>query len=181
MAQANKTLKLILPIIIPVIIMGAVFVLLFGIPKKNTAMKPVPIRWGEDTCVRCDMSIVDAYHAVEIINPLTKKVYKFDDIGCAVLWLFKEHKFKWAKKAVIWVTSAKDGSWINAKKACWVSGQITPMGFGFGAYKTKPKQYKECIPWKRVIKEIFIKEEKFEKTLYGGYPSGGKPSSVPKQ
>ncbi len=177
----NRTLKLILPIIIPIIVMGAIFVALFGIPKKNNALKPVPIRWGEDTCTRCDMSIVDAYHAVEVINPITKKTYKFDDIGCAVLWLYKEHKFKWAKKAVIWVTSAKNGAWLHAKTACWVSGQITPMGFGFGAYKEKPKQYKKCIPWKQVVKDIFIKEEKFEKALYGNYPTGGNSSSAQKK
>ena len=173
----NRTVKLVLPIVIPVVVMAAVFIAIFGIPKKNSEMKPVPIRWGEDTCARCDMSIVDAYHAVEIINPTTKKVYKFDDIGCAVLWLYKEHKFKWAKKAVIWVTSAKNGAWIPAKSACWVSGQITPMGFGFGAYKEKPKQYKKCIPWKQLVKEIFAKEEKFEKALYGSYPQGGTSSS----
>ena len=177
----NRFLKLALPILIPILGMGVVFIVIFGIPKKNNAMKPVPIRWGEDVCVRCDMSIVDGYHAAEIINPVTKKAYKFDDIGCAVIWLYKEHKFKWADRAVIWVTSAKNGAWLYAKKACWVSGQITPMGFGFGAYKEKPHQYKECIPWKTVVKTIFKKEEKFEKALYGGYPSGGTSDNASKK
>ena len=163
----KRFLKIALPILIPIVAMAVIFIGIFGVNKKNTAMKPVPIRWGEDTCVRCDMSIVDGYHAAEIINPITKKTYKFDDIGCAVLWLLKDHKFKWAKKAVIWVTSAKNGKWLNAKKACWVSGQITPMGFGFGAYETKPKDIKQCIPWKDVVKSIFKKEKKFEKALYG--------------
>ncbi len=163
----KRFLKIALPILVPIVIMAVIFIGIFGVNKKNTAMKPVPIRWGEDTCVRCDMSIVDGYHAAEIINPITKKTYKFDDIGCAVLWLLKDHKFKWAKKAVIWVTSAKNGKWLNAKKACWVSGQITPMGFGFGAYETKPKDIKQCIPWKDVVKSIFKKEKKFEKALYG--------------
>ena len=163
----KRFLKIALPILVPIVIMAVIFIGIFGVNKKNTAMKPVPIRWGEDTCVRCDMSIVDGYHAAEIINPITKKTYKFDDIGCAVLWLLKDHKFKWAKKAVIWVTSAKNGKWLNAKKACWVSGQITPMGFGFGAYETKPKDVKQCIPWKDVVKSIFKKEKKFEKALYG--------------
>ncbi len=163
----NRFLKIAIPIAIPIAIMAAVFIGIFGIHKKNTAMKPVPIRWGEDVCVRCDMSIVDGYHAAEIIDPITKKTYKFDDIGCAILWLYKEHKHKWAKKAVIWVTSAKNGAWLNAKKSCWVDGQITPMGFGFGAYKNKPKDVKKCIPWKNVVKSVFKKEKKFEKALYG--------------
>ncbi|WP_051904384.1 hypothetical protein [Hippea jasoniae] len=172
----NRTLKLFLPIVLLVIGAVVVFIFIFGVHKKNNLMKPVPIRWGEDVCVRCDMSIVDGYHAAEIINPLTKKAYKFDDIGCAVLWLYKEHHFKWADKAVIWVTSAKNGQWINAKKACWVSGQITPMGFGFGAYRQKPSNVKECIKWKDLIRRIFIKEKKFEKALYSNFYSGDNAS-----
>jgi hypothetical protein len=66
--------------------------------------------------------------------------YKFDDLGCAVLWL-KEEKIPWAAQAIIWITDAKTGAWIDARKAKYVSGTITPMAYGFAAYteETLPK------------------------------------------
>ncbi len=91
------------------------------------------MHWDRDMCERCKMAISERKFAAQIINLKTNKVYKFDDIGCAVLWL-KEEKIPWAKEARIYVTDAKSGKWINAKKAKYSDDLITPMAYGFGAY-----------------------------------------------
>jgi len=117
-------------------------VILTGCEKKDpTAVHK--IHWDRDMCERCKMAISERKYAFEIINPDTGKAYKFDDIGCGVLWL-DEEKVPWANKAVMWITDAKTGEWIDAKKAYYTDDSITPMAYGFAAYsdKTKPKDKK---------------------------------------
>jgi hypothetical protein len=98
------------------------------------------MHWDRDMCERCKMAISERKFAVQVINPQTGKDYKFDDIGCAVLWM-DEMGLPWGEEAIIWITDAKTGQWINAKKATYISGAITPMAYGFAAYThdTLPK------------------------------------------
>ncbi len=124
-------------------------------------LKPVPIKFGQDKCKRCLMKIKSPKFSAEVGNPETGKVYKFDDIGCAVMWLYYDCKFPWASKAKIWVTDAKTGKWLDAKKACWVDGMITPMRFGLGAFK-KGEVNKKCLTWeeaKKLLLKRGIKKE----------------------
>lgn len=117
--------------LIVIIIAGSMAI--FGLPKKLNLDKPVPIIWSKDICTQCGMSIVDRFHAAEIINSKTRKVYKFGDIGDAVVWAKHNHTSAWLKESKIWVTDSKTGKWLNARKAYWIKGQTTPMGYGLGA------------------------------------------------
>jgi nitrous oxide reductase accessory protein NosL len=101
------------------------------------------IHWDRDMCERCKMVVSERKYAAEIVDPKTNKVYKFDDLGCAVLWL-KEEKIPWAKRAKIWVTDAKTGKWLDARKAIYTDDSITPMAYGIAAFseKTFPKGHK---------------------------------------
>ena len=60
------------------------------------------------------------------------RVYKFDDIGCAVIWL-DEQAWKEDARTEIWVTDHRNGNWIDARSASYVTGMVTPMGYGLGA------------------------------------------------
>jgi len=113
------------------------------------------IHWDRDMCERCKMAVSERKFAFEIIDPKSGKAYKFDDIGCGVLWL-EEEKIPWRDKAIMWVTDAKTGEWIDAKKAYYTDDSITPMAYGFAAYsdKTKPKG-KELKDFNYVKKMIF--------------------------
>ncbi len=91
------------------------------------------MHWDRDMCERCKMAISERKFAVQIIDPQSGRVYKFDEIGCGVLWMDEEN-IPWKDKAIIWVNDAKTGEWIDARKAKYVSGAITPMAFGFAAY-----------------------------------------------
>jgi len=91
------------------------------------------MHWDRDMCERCKMAISERKFAVQIIDPKTGKDYKFDDLGCAVLWM-DETKIPWKKQAIIWITDAKTGQWIDARNAVYASGAITPMAYGFAAY-----------------------------------------------
>ncbi len=96
---------------------------------------PVEVKWDRDACERCRMVLSDRKHAAQVRGgPAGKraKVYKFDDIGGAVLWL-EDKPWKEDPATELWVTDHRDGRWIDAHKAVYLGGQMTPMDFGFGA------------------------------------------------
>jgi hypothetical protein len=96
---------------------------------------PVEVKWDRDTCERCRMVLSDRLHAAQVRGgPAGEKsrVYKFDDIGGAILWL-EGQAWKDNPATEIWVNDHRDGRWIDAYAAVYIAGQITPMDFGFGA------------------------------------------------
>ncbi|AKF24098.1 hypothetical protein YH65_00765 [Sulfurovum lithotrophicum] len=123
------------------------------------------MHWDRDMCERCKMAISERKFAVQIIDPKTGKDYKFDDLGCAVLWM-DEEKIPWKEQAIIWITDAKTGKWIDARKAKYVSGAITPMAYGFAAYteETVPKGV-ETLDYPKVAEKIEIIEKQNNKKV----------------
>ena len=112
------------------------FVLVFGMngcSKKSTDGAAVKMHWDRDMCERCKMAISERKYAVQVVNPKTGKVYRFDDIGCAVLWFDEEH-IPWKNQAKIWITDAKTGKWIDARTAKYTDDSITPMAYGLAAF-----------------------------------------------
>jgi copper chaperone NosL len=108
-----------------------------GTPKTG----PVKVRWDRVICVRCLMAVSDHSFSAQVRGgPIGKKskVYFYDDIGCAVLWLDEQDWWDggnwWEDPATeIWVTDWTDQSWIDARSAFYVKGHITPMDFQLGA------------------------------------------------
>ncbi len=113
------------------------------------------MHWDRDMCERCKMAISERKFAVEAIDLKSGKVYKFDDIGCAVLWL-NENSIPIDKNLKLWITDAKTGKWIDAKKAVYTDDSITPMAYGFAAYtkETVPKNH-HTLTFKEVAKMVF--------------------------
>lgn len=133
--------------------------LFFAGCEKKIDTNPQEMHWDRDMCTRCKMAISDRKFAAQVINPENGRVYRFDDIGCAVLW-FHENQFPWEPKAVIWVTDAKTGEWIDARKADYTADSITPMGYGLAAHKkgTAP-QDKEVVNFEEAKRRIFEVEK----------------------
>ncbi len=122
--------------------------LIVGCEKKDFTKTPPKLHWDRDMCERCKMAISDRKFGVEAVGE-DGKVYKFDDIGCLILWQKLEApKVKFKK---IWVKEVKTGEWIDGKEACYVKNYITPMGYGYGAKKEKGE---ECKSFDEVKKEI---------------------------
>ncbi len=111
--------------------------LLSACGDKQTGV--VEVKWDRDACKRCQMMLSDRDFSAQIrIFPQGKrsKVYKFDDLGCAVLWLAAQD-FKDDPKNKIWVNDYKTKKWIDAKTAWYVTGLTTPMNYGLGAQVDK--------------------------------------------
>jgi nitrous oxide reductase accessory protein NosL len=96
------------------------------------------IKWDRDTCVRCSMVISDRRFAAEMRGGEKNTVFKFDDIGCAAFWMRDKQKdYPWLTDAAsrIWVAdvSSTGDKWLDARKAHYAGGKMSPMGYNYGA------------------------------------------------
>lgn len=97
---------------------------------------PAPVRWGKENCDYCGMIIDDPHFAGELRGSDGRKVWKFDDIGCAVLFLAKQ---PWANDAQVefWAGDNENGTWIDGRRAWYAAGRKSPMSYDFGAVSTQ--------------------------------------------
>ena len=96
---------------------------------------PAEVKWDQNNCERCRMMLSDRNFAAQIrFFPEGKRsrAVKFDDIGCAVLWI-KDQPWNNDPKTEIWVTDHSSGEWIDAKKATYLRKNNSPMGYNLGA------------------------------------------------
>jgi nitrous oxide reductase accessory protein NosL len=121
---------------------------------SQKAQGPAEMHWDRDMCARCVMVISDRKNSVQVEDTATKKVYKFDDLGCMAIWA-KEGALD-LKKAKVWVTDAQTGEWIDAKTAVYTAGNTTPMGYGFSAFKSKSelKDGEDTLSFDEVYNDI---------------------------
>ncbi|MFK5984125.1 MAG: nitrous oxide reductase accessory protein NosL [Pseudomonadota bacterium] len=134
-----------------------IFVLLSGCGDKQAG--PVDVKWDRDACDRCQMMLSDRKFSAQVrVFPKNKrsKVFRFDDVGCASLWLAAKQQQTWQadEKTEIWVTDVNSGKWINAKTAWYIKEQITPMNYGLGAVATEQKGAINFIQARQHIDEV---------------------------
>ena len=132
------------------------FILIFTLGCEKKIDRGVsPVHWDRDMCARCVMVVSDRHNTTQVKNPNNGKTYMFDDIGCMILWFDNEH-IKWKDKAIIWITDATTGEWIDARKAFYDTENVTPMAYGFCAHKSKDtiKKGQEIIDFNEVVKRV---------------------------
>ncbi len=125
-------------------------ILLVGCEKKDFTKEPATMHWDRDMCERCKMAISERKFAVQAVDD-KNRVYKFDDIGCFILWHEKEHPE--IKIVKIWIKDIKTGRWIDAKSAKYMQKYISPMGYGFGAMLPSEAP-KEALSYEQMKKEV---------------------------
>lgn len=127
--------------------------------EQDTGAKDV--RWDRDACERCRMVLSDQRFAAQIrytsIKGTRSRVTKFDDIGCAIIWL-EDKPFKDAKETEIWVSSHQDKQWINAKTATFVRKNTSPMEYGLGA---QSEFVEGGLTYDQAKEHVFKIEEKY--------------------
>ncbi len=120
--------KLVLSVVLPFVLAGC-----WGDPETG----PVDVKYDREVCEYCKMIISDPRFAVEIRQGKGKEIRKFDDMGDAVHWL-KIAPWKETAETEIWVRDMTTGKkWLEAKKVWYLSGQHTPMEYGYGAVAQK--------------------------------------------
>ena len=102
-------------------------------PEPETG--PVEIRWDREVCARCGMAISDHRFAAQVRGGPSgepTRVWKFDDIGCALLWL-DERPWREEPRVEVWVADHRDGHWIEARRAWFLPAPHSPMGYNLAA------------------------------------------------
>ena len=133
---------------------------------------PVDVRWDQESCTRCAMAVSDHNYAAQVRGGESGKrtqVYKFDDIGCAVIWL-DQQSWKDEPRTEVWVADHRDGSWIDARTASYVTDKITPMAYGLGA---QAEAVDGGLDFAAASKRVYEVEEGAHKHR-GAYASDGK-------
>ncbi len=122
---------------------------------------PIETKWDRDICERCRMVLSDRKHSAQVRylpeGKSRSKVLSFDDIGCAAIWL-EDKPWRDAASTEIWVTDHRTGTWIDATKATYIKGQVTPMEYGLGA---QSEPVAGGLDYAQAKAYIFEVEEKF--------------------
>ncbi|MBZ0125296.1 MAG: nitrous oxide reductase accessory protein NosL [Rhodocyclaceae bacterium] len=101
----------------------------------------VEIKWDRDTCVRCNMVISDPRFAAQLRGGEKNTAFKFDDIGCLVFWLrdkAAQHAWMAEPATRMWVADSTDmrgATWLDAHRAHYLGGRLSPMGYNFAAVR----------------------------------------------
>lgn len=109
------------------------YILILALVFTACEVGPEPIRYGEEGCQYCKMTIVDKQHASELVT--TKgKVYKFDAIECMIN--FKSENGSKDFELELVNDYNNPGELIDATFATYlVSEQISsPMGANLSAF-----------------------------------------------
>lgn len=107
------------------------------IREGNIEKIPLKIELHKYQDSDCGMVIDEISYASQVVAP-SGKTWFFHDHGGFVHWL-EDKPFR--DEAIIWVYSKDTKEWIDGKKALYSRSDITPMGYGFGAYKHKQEGF----------------------------------------
>lgn len=135
------------------------------------------VRWDREICGRCAMAVSDRKYSAQIRGgkPEKKtKLYKFDDVGCAVIWL-DEQKWKDDSRTEIWVNDHRTGEWIEATSAWYVKMNNTPMDYGLGA-QIDPAE--GALNFEQASQHIYEVEKRFD--IHTGQPLIEPPTVAPR-
>jgi copper chaperone NosL len=105
--------------------------------EGNLDKKPIAMVEGKYQDSDCGMVINDMNFVSQVILD-DGKTWFFHDHGGMVNWL-KNKPFK--DQAHIFVMSLDTKKYINARTAWFSRTDITPMGYGFGAYEKKQDKF----------------------------------------
>lgn len=143
------------------LLLGSTLLLLLSACSGPPDNGPVEVKWDRDICARCSMVLSDRLHSAQVRAHETpgkrSKVYKFDDIGCTVIWL-EDKPWRDDPKTEIWVNDHRTGEWIDARTAYYIPGQMTPMEYGLGA-QSDPAD--NALNYEQARQKIFELEARF--------------------
>lgn len=97
----------------------------------NTQKEPLEIVLEKYICIESRVPIVELFNSAQAVLP-SGDTYFFNDVGNVLLWLERQ---KNKNEIVVWVYAQDTERYVLAKDAWYSRVEITPMGYGFGAYE----------------------------------------------
>ncbi len=135
-------MKKILPFLTLIIIIAIIIIIFLSMSNSkqmvvikdgNITQTPLEIVLGKYQDSDCGMDINDMTYVSQVIST-EGKTWFFHDHGGMANWL-KNKPFK--DNAKIWVMSIDTKKYIAGRSAWYSRTDLTPMGYGFGAYENK--------------------------------------------
>lgn len=114
---------------------------------------PEAIAWERDACEHCRMIISERAFAAELRGGPKGRLYKFDDVGCAVHWAKQQ---TWGEPDIteFWVMNHDDGAtWLDARKAFFLVNVRSPMNYNFAAV---PDEREGSVPYPSMIDRLAV-------------------------
>ncbi len=132
-------------------------VLAAGACSREDETGPGEVHWDRDVCARCVMAVSDHHYSAQVRGGpegRRTKLYFFDDLGCAVIWL-ADQAWRNDPRTEIWVTDHRDGSWLDARGVQYLPGRSTPMDYGLGA---QPEPGPDTMDYEAARQHILAKD-----------------------
>jgi copper chaperone NosL len=116
--------------------------------SASCSTKPEAIRFGEDQCHFCKMTIIDKQFGAELVTK-KGKIYKFDDVKCLLDYYYSGHDSPDIYEHKLVVDFAGQGNLIEANTALFVtSPEIrSPMNGNVAAFQSKPSMNEANKQW----------------------------------
>ena len=131
--------------------MNRIILFLLGFSLLACSVKPEPIRYGEDGCYTCKMTMMDNRFGAEVVS--TKgKVFKFDDLNCMVNFLNSGYLDDGDIAYRLVIDFSNPGKMIAAENAFYIkSDQVkSPMGSQVAAFEEQSKSDSFKNEWKGI-------------------------------
>lgn len=144
--------------------------------SSREATGPVDVRWDRETCSRCAMTVSDRHSSAQVRGApagAPTRVYTFDDIGCAVIWLDGQ-PWKEDARTEIWVTDHRSGEWIDARSATFIPERRSAMGYDLGAQAAPAPEGMDFVHARQYIHELEAREH-----IHGGRHRGPGGTGTP--
>ena len=151
-------------------------VLLLSGCSGQEATGPVDVRWDRETCTRCAMAVSDPRSSAQVRGApegQPTRVYTFDDIGCAVVWLDGQ-PWKDDMRTEIWVTDHRNRQWIDARSATFIPGKRSAMGYDLGAQSGTSPEGMDFASAGQYIRKIEARDH-----VHGGRQPGHTTADAP--
>lgn len=138
-------------------------VLVVGMVAQGCSVQPEPIRYGQDACHHCKMTIVDRQFATEFVTQ-KGKAFKFDDVVCMAHYI-ADNKIADDDLALVLVANySKPGELIDARNTIFVQDETlhSPMMGNTAAYVDRASIQKALpnisednfLIWREVVKKL---------------------------
>ena len=103
----------------------------------SCSVEPKVIKYGDDHCFHCDMTVVDKTHSAQYVTK-KGKAYMFDAVECLTMKINKENNER-DLEFILVADYVTPGKLVDAKKATYlISEKIkSPMGANLSAFFDK--------------------------------------------
>jgi copper chaperone NosL len=99
---------------------------------------PEPIRYGQDNCTHCKMTLTDKRFGAEILTQ-KGRVFKFDDLNCVAAYLREGGIPEKDVAQVLTIDFNKTGSFVNVQNAVLLQNEVikSPMRADIASFSNK--------------------------------------------